>query len=154
LIRSEGLNSSRYSSWRLPYFARRLTLANGHPRYVDDTLPIGPSRTDTQSKDQDPAPSSSQRGPTWAPAIMLVDEIDLHLHPSWQQRDSSLVRSRARFIVPPTCSPQVLSTVLAECIPVIRRWIRIMTVTSLQMRHQLVGHSSIAGHGPCVPYRK
>jgi len=48
-----------------------------------------------------------------APTIMLVDEIDLHLHPSWQQRVlDDLMRAfpLTQFIVT-THSPQVLTTV-------------------------------------------
>ena len=50
------------------------------------------------------------------PAIALIDEVDLHLHPSWQQRVlSDLMRTfrNAQFIVT-THSPQVLSTVRRE----------------------------------------
>ena len=53
-----------------------------------------------------------------APGIMLIDEIDLHLHPSWQQRVLSDLMSAfpaTQFIVT-THSPQILSTVPAECI--------------------------------------
>lgn len=60
--------------------------------------------------------------PTHAPAIMLVDEIDLHLHPSWQQRvlpDLMRAFPGTQFIVT-THSPQVLSTVDKECIRVVR----------------------------------
>lgn len=56
-----------------------------------------------------------------APAIMLVDEIDLHLHPSWQQRVlDDLMRTfpLTQFIVT-THSPQVLSTVRRENIRVL-----------------------------------
>lgn len=56
-----------------------------------------------------------------APAIMLVDEIDLHLHPSWQQRVlGDLMRTfpLTQFIVT-THSPQVLSTVRRENIRVL-----------------------------------
>lgn len=48
-----------------------------------------------------------------APALMLVDEIDLHLHPTWQQRVlQDLMRTfpLTQFIVT-THSPQVLTTV-------------------------------------------
>ena len=51
-----------------------------------------------------------------APAIMLVDEIDLHLHPTWQQRVlGDLMRTfpLTQFIVT-THSPQVLTTVPRE----------------------------------------
>jgi len=56
------------------------------------------------------------------PAIMLVDEIDLHLHPTWQQRVlGDLMRAfpGTQFIVT-THSPQVLTTVPAECIRIIK----------------------------------
>lgn len=55
------------------------------------------------------------------PAIMLVDEIDLHLHPSWQQRvlaDLMRVFPLTQFIVT-THSPHVLSTVKRENIRII-----------------------------------
>jgi predicted ATP-binding protein involved in virulence len=56
-----------------------------------------------------------------APALMLVDEIDLHLHPTWQQRVlGDLMRTfpGTQFIVT-THSPQVLSTVSREHIRVL-----------------------------------
>lgn len=55
------------------------------------------------------------------PAIVLIDEIDLHLHPKWQQtvlKDLMEVFKNTQFIVT-THSPQVLSTVKRECIRVI-----------------------------------
>lgn len=48
-----------------------------------------------------------------SPAIVLIDEIELHLHPSWQQRvlpDLMRVFPNAQFIVT-THSPQVLSAI-------------------------------------------
>lgn len=51
--------------------------------------------------------------PLQAEAIVLIDEVDLHLHPSWQQRVlGDLLRTfpNTQFIVS-THSPQVLSTV-------------------------------------------
>lgn len=54
--------------------------------------------------------------------IMLIDEIDMHLHPEWQQLILATLRSvfpRLQFIVT-THSPQVLSTVYANQIRVIR----------------------------------
>ena len=53
-----------------------------------------------------------------APSIILVDEIDLHLHPEWQQRvldDLMATFPNAQFIVS-THSPQVLSAVRNESI--------------------------------------
>lgn len=59
------------------------------------------------------------------PGIVLVDEVDLHLHPAWQQRViQSLIATfpEVQFIVT-THSPQVLTTVSRECIRLIdSRW--------------------------------
>lgn len=55
------------------------------------------------------------------PAIVLIDEVDLHLHPEWQQRivgDLVRVFPNAQFVLT-THSPQVLSTVKREDIRVI-----------------------------------
>ena len=54
---------------------------------------------------------------------MLVDEIDLHLHPSWQQRVlSDLMQTfpNTQFIVT-THSPQVLTTVKSESIRILTK---------------------------------
>ena len=51
--------------------------------------------------------------PLQAEAIVLIDEVDLHLHPSWQQRILTDLRRtfpNTQFIVS-THSPQVLTTV-------------------------------------------
>jgi predicted ATP-binding protein involved in virulence len=50
--------------------------------------------------------------------IVLIDEVDMHLHPAWQQTVLASLREafpRIQFIVT-THSPQVLTTVPAECI--------------------------------------
>ena len=55
------------------------------------------------------------------PGIVLIDEIELHLHPSWQQRiipDLQRTFKNVQFICT-THSPQVLSTVKQESIRVI-----------------------------------
>lgn len=55
------------------------------------------------------------------PGIVLVDEIDMHLHPSWQQMIVPLLCEtfpRVQFILT-THSPQVISTVDAENIRII-----------------------------------
>ncbi|MFB3978815.1 AAA family ATPase [Microbacterium proteolyticum] len=55
------------------------------------------------------------------PGIVLIDEVDLHLHPVWQQRILPQLRRTlpcVQFIVT-THSPQVLSTVHADHIRVI-----------------------------------
>lgn len=54
----------------------------------------------------------------FAPSIILIDEVDLHLHPEWQQRVlDDLIRTfpNTQFIVT-THSPQVLSAVKNESI--------------------------------------
>ena len=61
------------------------------------------------------------KSPLELPAIVLIDEIDLHLHPTWQQRilqDLKRVFSNTQFIVT-THSPQVLSTICKENIRVL-----------------------------------
>jgi len=55
------------------------------------------------------------------PGIVLIDEVDLHLHPTWQQRIVPLfteIFPRVQFVVT-THSPQVLSTVEASSIRVL-----------------------------------
>jgi predicted ATP-binding protein involved in virulence len=54
--------------------------------------------------------------PLESEAIVLIDEVELHLHPEWQQRvlgDLRRTFPNAQFIVS-THSPQVLTTVLPE----------------------------------------
>lgn len=80
-------------------FARRLAQANS--RMATDGMQI--------------------MNPLDLPAIALIDEVDLHLHPSWQQRvltDLMQTFRSTQFIVT-THSPQVLSTVKRENILVI-----------------------------------
>lgn len=57
------------------------------------------------------------------PGIVLIDEVDMFLHPSWQQTIVASLRAafpRIQFIVT-THSPQVLSTVDRECIRLLGR---------------------------------
>ena len=61
--------------------------------------------------------------PLHAEAVVLIDEVDLHLHPSWQQRilrDLTRTFPKTQFIVS-THSPQVLTTVLPEQIVELHR---------------------------------
>ena len=61
--------------------------------------------------------------PLHSEAVILVDEVDLHLHPSWQQRilrDMTRTFPNAQFIVS-THSPQVLTTVKPEQIVELHR---------------------------------
>ncbi len=56
------------------------------------------------------------------PGILLVDEVDLHLHPEWQQSIIRMLREAFRQIqlIVSTHSPQVLSTVDVSAIRVVR----------------------------------
>tara|TARA_R110002096_G_scaffold24760_32_gene78095 strand:- start:11913 stop:13202 length:1290 start_codon:yes stop_codon:yes gene_type:complete len=59
--------------------------------------------------------------PLESEAIMLVDEVDLHLHPKWQQTiiaDLQRTFPNTQFIVT-THSPQVLTTVESRCIRIL-----------------------------------
>jgi predicted ATP-binding protein involved in virulence len=61
-------------------------------------------------------PDITKTNPLHQVALVLIDEIDLHLHPSWQQRileDLRRTFPNTQFIVT-THSPQVLSTVKSE----------------------------------------
>lgn len=102
-------------------FARRLALANGHMDYGDqNSVAIALEELMTIGWPADVTDNLPVAAPLIAPAIMLVDEIDLHLHPSWQQRVlSDLMRAfpSTQFIVT-THSPQVISTVKRENIRV------------------------------------
>ena len=55
------------------------------------------------------------------PGVLLIDEVDMHLHPGWQQEITELLHRafpQMQLIVT-THSPQVLSTVDASCIRVL-----------------------------------
>lgn len=105
-------------------FARRLAIANPHLEYNDDdfaTHTIQQSLETLGALGVAVLNPFSPALPMSAPAIMLVDEIDLHLHPSWQQRvlqDLMLTFPLTQFIVT-THSPQVLSTTRRENIRVL-----------------------------------
>ena len=61
--------------------------------------------------------------PLLSDAVVLIDEVELHLHPSWQQRvlpDLTRTFPNAQFLVS-TQSPQVLTTVEAERITQLER---------------------------------
>ncbi|MGE3261385.1 MAG: AAA family ATPase [Bacteriovoracia bacterium] len=56
------------------------------------------------------------------PGVLLIDEVDMHLHPRWQQRVTDLLRRAfpSLQIILSTHSPHVLSTVDKSSIRVIR----------------------------------
>ncbi|WP_019935909.1 AAA family ATPase [Oceanimonas smirnovii] len=63
----------------------------------------------------------SMADPLETEGVVLIDEVDLHLHPGWQQRilpDLTRTFPNVQFIVT-THSPQVVSTVLPQSLRVI-----------------------------------
>jgi predicted ATP-binding protein involved in virulence len=67
-------------------------------------------------------PHLGNRAAQETPGVALIDEVDMFLHPSWQQTILKSLRTafpKLQFIVS-THSPQVLSTVPSECIRVLR----------------------------------
>lgn len=94
-------------------YARRLALANRHLSLEDIETTFDNYAEQWTLEGNGPsflAPSLC------VPSIMLVDEIDLHLHPTWQQRVlGDLMRAFpcTQFVVT-THSPQVLTTLRGE----------------------------------------
>ncbi|WP_337266866.1 AAA family ATPase [Oryzifoliimicrobium ureilyticus] len=66
-------------------------------------------------------PQLSDRACFETPGVLLVDEVDMHLHPRWQQKVLGLLQSAfpALQIIVSTHSPHVLSTVDKSSIRVI-----------------------------------
>ncbi len=66
-------------------------------------------------------PQFGAEAPAKTHGIVLVDEVDLHLHPAWQQKilkTLQLAFPKLQFIVT-THSPQVISSVPRECVRII-----------------------------------
>jgi predicted ATP-binding protein involved in virulence len=104
-------------------FARRMALANPHLNFENEEAVRQALSNEWSAFDEVTGPPEvlPDAAPLVAPAIMLVDEIDLHLHPSWQQRvigDLMQTFPNTQFIVT-THSPQVLTTVPSECIRIL-----------------------------------
>jgi predicted ATP-binding protein involved in virulence len=83
-----------------------------------------------------------------ADGIVLIDEIDLHLHPSWQQRilpDLMRTFPNIQFVVT-THSPQVISTVSADSIRIIQpeadRELKVFPFSAAKPSQQTKGVSS------------
>ncbi|MBT13720.1 MAG: ATP-binding protein [Oceanospirillaceae bacterium] len=63
----------------------------------------------------------AEQAPVSTPGIVLIDEVDMHLHPAWQQQVVGSLISvfrQVQFILT-THSPQVLTTVPNQCIRVL-----------------------------------
>jgi len=140
-------------------FARRLGLANEHVAKIPDGTPISDYLKHAVER-LNPGDASflSHKGPAWAPAIMLVDEIDLHLHPSWQQRVlGDLMRAfpGTQFIVT-THSPQVLTTVKRENIRMLGRnpdgaWEALQPPQEIKGVESAVALNEVMGVNPIPP---
>jgi predicted ATP-binding protein involved in virulence len=67
-------------------------------------------------------PHFGEQAAQLTPGILLIDEVDMHLHPRWQQLVIGLLQRAfpAMQLVVSTHSPHVLSTVDVGCIRVIR----------------------------------
>lgn len=68
-------------------------------------------------------PHLGESAPSASRGIVMIDEVDLHLHPAWQQRIVGSLREafpQVQFILT-THSPQVLSTVERKNIRVVSR---------------------------------
>jgi len=63
----------------------------------------------------------AEQAPASTPGIVMIDEVDMHLHPEWQQQvvgSLTSVFKHVQFILT-THSPQVISTVHSECIRIL-----------------------------------
>ncbi|PPF65668.1 ATP-binding protein [Clavibacter michiganensis] len=68
-------------------------------------------------------PMEGAQAPSKTPGVVLIDEVDLHLHPAWQQRIIRSLREAFPLVqfVLTTHSPQVLSTVGSDQIRIVDR---------------------------------
>lgn len=90
--------------------------------------------------------------------IILIDEVDLHLHPAWQQRIIGALRRafpQMQFIVS-THSPQVLSTIQSKCIRLVFRdpdgaWHALTPDQEVKGMESAVALNDIMGVDPIPP---
>ena len=96
-------------------------------------------------------PNLGPMAATETDGIVLIDEVDMHLHPAWQQTVLASLKEafpRIQFIVT-THSPQVLTSVSAECIRMLQRDVdaesgkQQTTVREFQVQTQGVASSTI-----------
>lgn len=93
--------------------------------------------------------------------IVLIDEVDLHLHPSWQQNVIKSLRDafpKVQFIVT-THSPQVLSTVSRESIRVIFQdqdncWRSITPDEEVKGMESAMALNNVMGVNPIPPIKE
>ncbi len=85
------------------------------------------------------------------PGVLLIDEVDMHLHPEWQQvvLPNLAQAFPAMQLIVTTHSPQVLSTVSSDCIRILRTEIdpetneRITTIGEPQWQTRGVASSDL-----------
>ncbi|OAI18248.1 hypothetical protein A1507_09745 [Methylomonas koyamae] len=103
-------------------FARRLAIGNTHLEFNDEIVNYLHSIEQEFDFKIGDFPDGFRSPCLLSPGVMLIDEIDLHLHPSWQQRViADLIRTfpNTQFIAT-THSPQVLTTIPDECIRILK----------------------------------
>lgn len=99
-----------------------------------------------------------ENAPQQTPGVVLIDELDLHLHPAWQQRVIASLRKafpKIQFILS-THSPQVLSTVERKNIRVIFQdqhgdWHAIAPSTEVKGVESALALNEIMGVNPVPP---
>ena len=99
-----------------------------------------------------------ESAPLKSPGIVLIDEVDLHLHPAWQQRVVLALRKafpKLQFIIS-SHSPQVLSTVKSECIRVVFRnsdgdWLAQSPDEEVLGRESAIALNLVMGVNPIPP---
>ena len=90
--------------------------------------------------------------------VILIDEVDLHLHPAWQQRilqSLQVAFPEMQFIVS-THSPQVLSTVASSCIRLVfqdteENWQAVNPAQEVKGLESAVALNDIMGVNPIPP---
>lgn len=98
------------------------------------------------------------RAPRETTGIVLIDEVDLHLHPAWQQRVIVSLRKafpNIQFIIS-THSPQVLSTVTRSNIRVVfqdtaGQWQAVSPLQEVKGIESAVALNDIMGVNPIPP---
>jgi predicted ATP-binding protein involved in virulence len=100
----------------------------------------------------------ADKAPLETAGIVLIDEVDLHLHPAWQQRVIASLRNafpKVQFIVS-THSPQVLSTVNSKNIRVVFQdldggWQAVCPAQEIKGTESTVALNDVMGVNPIPP---
>ncbi|MEL9494974.1 AAA family ATPase [Escherichia coli] len=96
--------------------------------------------------------------PLQSSGIVLIDEVDLHLHPAWQQRVVQALRKafpKLQFIIS-SHSPQVLSTIKSDNIRVVFKnndghWLAESPVQEILGRESAIALNDVMGVNPIPP---